>query len=234
MASHAHSTRTPLLRQTIGSAGLLSGGRIVASGGPVTRALAVMAAADPDHARIRVLRRSIAERIEADIALLDALAGDADFEENGDREPSLCGATDLNLHGLLPGEGGDDREGDAGDESEEENEHGTDEDRGEPSLGGITVDARFADAGLDYDGEISLGSLGGTATGCEGSQIRCSDGDRTEREQDTGSRTHRKPRESSFTPSPQMRSVRDEVRRLAHAKDRGGYAMGNARPVGIR
>lgn len=50
--------------------------------GPVTQALRVMLAADPDQRRIRELRRSIADRIEADIALLDALDGDADFEQD--------------------------------------------------------------------------------------------------------------------------------------------------------
>ncbi len=43
--------------------------------GPVTIALAAMHAADPDRQRIRELRHRIAERIEADIALLDALDG---------------------------------------------------------------------------------------------------------------------------------------------------------------
>ncbi|MCJ2010922.1 hypothetical protein [Methylobacterium sp. J-076] len=41
--------------------------------GPVTIALAAMQAADPDRQRLSDLRRRIAERIEADIALLDAL-----------------------------------------------------------------------------------------------------------------------------------------------------------------
>lgn len=66
--------------------------------GPVTRAIRTMRAADPadlaiaaiqdglaahfadaDRLRVRDLRRRIAERIEADIALLDALDGDADL-----------------------------------------------------------------------------------------------------------------------------------------------------------
>ncbi len=50
--------------------------------GPVSVALAAMHAADPDRERIRDLRRRIAERIEADIALLDALDGDCDLEED--------------------------------------------------------------------------------------------------------------------------------------------------------
>ncbi|MCJ2023674.1 hypothetical protein [Methylobacterium sp. J-067] len=47
--------------------------------GPVTIALAAMQAADPDRQRIGELRRRIAERIEADIALLDVLDGDNAF-----------------------------------------------------------------------------------------------------------------------------------------------------------
>ncbi|MCJ2023377.1 hypothetical protein [Methylobacterium sp. J-067] len=60
--------------------------------GPVTIALAAMQAADPDRQRIRELRRAIADRIEADIALLDALAGDTDFEFDDELE-------DENEHG---------------------------------------------------------------------------------------------------------------------------------------
>ncbi|WP_238232740.1 hypothetical protein [Methylobacterium thuringiense] len=45
-----------------------------------------MASVDPDLPRIRILRRSIADRIEADIALLDALAGDPDLEDGWDDE----------------------------------------------------------------------------------------------------------------------------------------------------
>lgn len=139
MASHAHSTRTPLLRRATGSAELLRaslpGGRIVAAGGPVTRALAVMTAADPGLIRIRTLRRSIAEHIEADIALLDALAGDTDLEDGADGEPSFCG-----LDVEHPSCGGDDREGvneDGGDIQDEphdaEEDKGAEEDEGPPS-----------------------------------------------------------------------------------------------------
>lgn len=62
--------------------------------GPVTIALAAMRAADPDleRHRIRDLRRRIAERIEADIALLDTLDGDCDLEDGHDAE----GLTDDN------------------------------------------------------------------------------------------------------------------------------------------
>ena len=68
--------------------------RIVALGGPVTRALAVMRAAEPetDRTRLRALRKAIADRIEADIALLDALSGDVDLEDGHDAE----GGTDDN------------------------------------------------------------------------------------------------------------------------------------------
>lgn len=48
-----------------------------------------MAGADPDLARIRALRIAIANRIEADIALLDAIDRDSDLEAGGDDEPSL-------------------------------------------------------------------------------------------------------------------------------------------------
>lgn len=48
--------------------------------GPVSLALAAINAADPD----RELRRRIAERIEADIALLDALDGDCDSEDENE------------------------------------------------------------------------------------------------------------------------------------------------------
>jgi len=57
--------------------------RIVALGGPVTAAIRAMRADEPatDYARIRELRRAIADRIEADIALLDALDPFADERE---------------------------------------------------------------------------------------------------------------------------------------------------------
>lgn len=45
-----------------------------------------MQAADPDRQRIRELRRRIADRIEADLALLDALDGDTDLEDGHDAE----------------------------------------------------------------------------------------------------------------------------------------------------
>jgi hypothetical protein len=145
MANHAHSTRTPLLRlsgspQPLLGLGLgrqpspvtrndnLSDAEVSANKkqpGPVTIALAAMQAADPDRQRIRELRRRIADRIEADIALLDALDGDTDLEADyadvrpardgtlytlgctSDDEPSLCG-----LMVQSPGGLGDDREHD--------------------------------------------------------------------------------------------------------------------------
>ncbi len=58
--------------------------------GPVSFALAAMHAADPDRERIRDLRRRIAERIEADIALLDALDGDCDLEDDDPAGGDVC------------------------------------------------------------------------------------------------------------------------------------------------
>jgi hypothetical protein len=85
MANHAHSTRTSLLPrscspQTLFGLGL---GRQL---GPVTVAIAAMRSADPDldRQRLRELRRRIADRIEADIALLDALDGDPDQEDENE------------------------------------------------------------------------------------------------------------------------------------------------------
>lgn len=82
MATHAHSTRTPLLRPS-GSLQPLLGSPPGRQSGPVTIAIAAMRAADPDLDRQRLhdLRRRIADRIEADLALLDALDGDADLED---------------------------------------------------------------------------------------------------------------------------------------------------------
>ncbi|WP_232631390.1 hypothetical protein [Methylobacterium sp. Leaf118] len=88
MATQAHSTRTPLLRSGSGR-----------QPGPVTlairtmrkaeriddavQALAALRQRDPaidNVPRLCALRSALADRIEADIALLDALAPDADFE----------------------------------------------------------------------------------------------------------------------------------------------------------
>ncbi|KST56771.1 hypothetical protein AO398_09315 [Methylobacterium sp. GXS13] len=110
MASHAHSTRTPLLPQS-GNKGLssfaqanrssrpLAGQGLGRQLGPVSRAIKACRETDPadqaiaeiqiglasffadaDRQRVRELRRRIADRIEADLALLDALDGDADCE----------------------------------------------------------------------------------------------------------------------------------------------------------
>lgn len=108
MATHAHSTRAPSLRLS-GSPQPLLGLGLGRQPGPVTIALAAMRSADPDldRQRLRELRRRIADRIEADIALLDALDGDTDLENGGDAEPSLCG-----LMVNWPAPGGDDREHD--------------------------------------------------------------------------------------------------------------------------
>jgi len=133
MATHAHSTRTPLLPQS-GNLRPLLGQGLGRQAGPVTQAIRAMRAAGPlppadaaieairegliryfveedgaDRQRVRELRRRIADRIEADLALLDALDGDADREadyascehhpsgglctlgRSTDDEESLCG-----------------------------------------------------------------------------------------------------------------------------------------------
>ncbi|MGU3326093.1 hypothetical protein ACLBXB_04070 [Methylobacterium mesophilicum] len=98
MASHAHSTRTPLLPQS-GNPRPLLGQGLGRQLGPVSRAIRACRETDPadqaiadiqiglasffadaDRQRVRELRRRIADRIEADLALLDALDGDADRE----------------------------------------------------------------------------------------------------------------------------------------------------------
>ncbi|MFK5598349.1 hypothetical protein ACFZ8E_15360 [Methylobacterium sp. HMF5984] len=107
MANHAHSTRTPLLPQAGVPSALLPRGA-GKQPGPVTLALRAMRTTDPDqaahdaieairrgldrhfseadHRRLGTLRRSIADRIEADLALLDMLSGDADLEDGHDQE----------------------------------------------------------------------------------------------------------------------------------------------------
>ncbi|WP_267421828.1 hypothetical protein [Methylobacterium sp. GC_Met_2] len=129
MATHAHSTRTPLLPPSRSAPPLLGQG-LGRQSGPVTQAIRAMRAAEPlppvdaaieairegliryfveedsaDRQRVRELRRQIADRIEADLALLDALDPDTDLEDSGDVEPSLCG-----LSVSRPSYGGDDRE----------------------------------------------------------------------------------------------------------------------------
>ncbi|MCJ2120669.1 hypothetical protein MKK65_29630 [Methylobacterium sp. J-001] len=139
MATHAHSTRTPLLPQS-GNPRLLLGQGLGRQLGPVSQAIKACRETDPadqaiadiqigmasffanaDRQRVRELRRRIADRIEVDLALLDALDGDADVEQDvgempegvwaqgravgDDDEPSLCGV----MVGQ-PNLGGDDRE----------------------------------------------------------------------------------------------------------------------------
>lgn len=100
MASHANTT-TPLLRPEVTEPiGLLCTGQR-RQPGPVTVAIQAMQAADPERVQLRALRQAIADRITADLDLLDALDGDPDFE------PSLCG-----LSVSRPSQGGDDREHD--------------------------------------------------------------------------------------------------------------------------
>lgn len=103
-----------------------------------------------ERAAMRALRRRVAEAVTVAIDFLDATGGDPDLESDADDEPSLCGASSTSLGGTLaPSTSlGDDREDDAGDNPEEENEHASDCDLGEDSLG----------------------SLGGTAPGLGGAQ----------------------------------------------------------------
>lgn len=118
MANHPHSTRTPLLSQAGAPSALLARGAGTQLG-PVTLALRAMRTADPDEAahdaieairrgldchfseadyqRLKALRRRVADRIEFDLALLDALDGDADREDGADAEPSL-GSIDATSH----------------------------------------------------------------------------------------------------------------------------------------
>jgi hypothetical protein len=116
MATRAHSTRTPLLRLASSPQPLLGAG-LGRQPGPVTQAIRAMRAADIDtgfpgnqsgfdRQRVRELRRRIADRIEADIALLDALDGDSDFE------PSLAAPEPYSwLNGPIWAQGAtDDRE----------------------------------------------------------------------------------------------------------------------------
>ncbi len=156
MATHAHSTRTPLLPQS-GSAPPLLGTGLGRQPGPVTQAIRAMRAAEPlpptdaaieairegliryfveedeaDRQHVRELRRRIADRIEADLALLDALDGDPEVEPSlGSPEPFIpqgygfgyCPLSDQ-THWAYGNT--DDQEHDAGSDREEENEHGGD------------------------------------------------------------------------------------------------------------
>lgn len=104
MASHAHSTRTPLLPLSRSPQPLLGQG-LGRQLGPVSRAIRACRETDPadqaiadiqiglasffadaDRQRVRELRRRIADRIEADLALLDALDPDPDLEDGHDAE----------------------------------------------------------------------------------------------------------------------------------------------------
>lgn len=88
--------------------------RLVAPGGPVSAAIRAMRADEPatDYTRLLTLRRAIEDRIEADIALLDALDGDTDFEDSADTEPSLCGVGVHVFRGNLPASDDDREDGD--------------------------------------------------------------------------------------------------------------------------
>ena len=72
MASHAYTTTSLLRPASSDRWGLLPAGS-ERRPGPVTIALKAMHAADPDRQRLTELRQAIADRIEADAALLDRL-----------------------------------------------------------------------------------------------------------------------------------------------------------------
>lgn len=103
--------------------------------GPVTEAIRTMRAADPQFDQnpdLIALRRALANRIERDIAALDMLGGDPDFEPSlGAPEPCLpVGWGGLRIPATDQANwadgGTDDQEYDAGSDREEENEHGGD------------------------------------------------------------------------------------------------------------
>ena len=130
MANHAHSTRTPLLPEAGTPSALLPRGA-GRQPGPVTLALRAMRTADPDQAandaieaicqgldrhfseadrrRLAALRQSVADRIERDVALLDALDGDQDLEADyGTQEFGPSGSI------VISGRSTDDEDGDNG------------------------------------------------------------------------------------------------------------------------
>lgn len=122
------------------------------SGGPVTQAIRALRPNEmptweireaemrrQEAADMRALRRRVAKAVSAGIDFLDATGGDPDLEDDADFEPSLCGAASTQCGGTLDPSTrlGDDREPDAGEEPEEENEHGSDCDKGEDSLGSL-------------------------------------------------------------------------------------------------
>nr|USU32905.1 hypothetical protein NG677_04180 [Methylobacterium sp. OTU13CASTA1] len=106
---------------------------------------------------MRALRRRVAKAVSDGIDFLDATGGDPDLEDGADNEPSLCGSEGSVLRAHHPSLGGDDREDDAGDNPEEENEHASDCDRGEDSLGSLNGTA----TGIDLaEGAWSAGRPG--------------------------------------------------------------------------
>ena len=92
--------------------------------GPVTMALRAMQSGIPEteRERVRALRRRIADRIEADIALLDMLSGDPDLEPYLSA-PEDAATSRFGRYGSQEAWGAgssDDREDDAGDNGEPE------------------------------------------------------------------------------------------------------------------
>ena len=144
MATHADSTRTSLL-PLIGAPPPLLSSRVGQQPGPVTRAIRNLRPnelsswelrqrqMEEEAKALRDLRRRVAKAVSVGIAFLDETGGDPDVEADDDDEPSLCSAVGDFVGALTPSTAfGDDREQDAGDEPEMENEHGADDDYGEP------------------------------------------------------------------------------------------------------
>lgn len=98
--------------------------RIVALGGPVSAAIRAMRADEPttDYARIRELRRAIADRIEADIALLDALDP---FRDELEADYTSYAADGLTLVGYSTDDEGTDDNGIVDDDGQREQFAGT-------------------------------------------------------------------------------------------------------------
>lgn len=81
---------------------------------PILSRDALDAQHEDERRALRELRERIAGRIEADLALLDALDGDCDLEDGADHEPSLCTAEGTGPWPLTGSTyAGDDREHDA-------------------------------------------------------------------------------------------------------------------------
>lgn len=137
---------------------------------------APVALAALDRASLTALRRALSARIDADLALLDAIDGDPDFEATGDDEPSLCGIGHLDARGWVPSGGGDDREA--------EDEHDEDGADREPSL--AAPEACGFGVVLHRRVECPRFGVRWIPCGHGGDQTRWAEGSRDDREPDAG------------------------------------------------